>query len=210
MNLAEISLPSLHYGSMGLLLLGMQYSAGPANILVASTIAKNGFKSGIPLIAGLYVPAVVYLAIVGFGLQSIQGAYQFVFDALTLLGTLYLFYLGYRFFTAPANIDEKTVEKIAGFKEGFILACLNGKLIAAILTVFAVSLTEESTHYSVLTVMVLFVVSGVTANFLWGAAGKVFSKLMGPETIKLQNYIYGALIIGVAVWMLWLLIDKMM
>jgi len=198
---------SLNYGSVILLLLGLQYSAGPANILVATSVGKSGFKKSIPLLIGLWIPAFAYLFLVAFGIQQFQSTYSHYFDGLTLLGIFYVFYLGYKFLNQTSK-EKNNENGTAGFKDGFILAMLNGKLIASILTVFAIGLTKDSSIYSIIVLIALFLITGITANILWGFGGKIFSNLMGTERLKTQNLIYGILLCGVASWMFYILAAK--
>lgn len=198
-------IPSLNYGSVILLLLGLQYSAGPANILVATSVGESGFKSSIPLLIGLWIPAFAYLFLVAFGIQQFQSTYSHYFDGLTLLGIFYVFYLGYKFLKQQAKEKSNAGEGIAGFKDGFILAMLNGKLIASILTVFAIGLREDSSIFSIMVLIALFLITGITANILWGFGGKIFSNMMGTERLRTQNLIYGILLCGVALWMFYIL-----
>lgn len=191
-----------------LLAVGMQYSAGPANILIATAVGKNGFKKSVPLFTGLWAPAIVYSLLFGFGFNTVNKEYGLLFDFLTLVGTLYIFYLGYNFFQFSSDSNLSQEEKSISFKDGFILSTFNGKLIAAILVMYSVALTKQSNEYTILLITFLFILNGIIANCLWGLGGKIFSTLMGPKNIKWQNYTYGILLVGVAVWMLYILGEK--
>lgn len=191
-----------------LLMIGMQYSAGPANILIATSVGKSGFKGSLPMLLGLWIPAIVYSLAIGFGFNAINGEFTLLFDSLTLLGTLYIFYLGFKFFRASSTVSNDVEGTSIRFRDGFILSAFNGKLLAVILVMYSVGLTEQSNGYTILVITLLFFLNGLIANSIWGFGGKLFSTLMGTGKLKLQNYIYGFLLIGVALWMLYLLMDK--
>lgn len=205
MEFSETLFNSFNFLSWFLLMVGMQYSAGPANILVATAVGKMGFRRSIPMFIGLWAPAIVYALVFGFGFNTVNKEYSLLFDILTLVGTLYIFYLGYNFFRTSPNPDSSAKEHSIGLKDGFILSTFNGKLIAAILVMYSVALTEQSNGYTILLITFLFIINGIIANCLWGVGGKLFSTLMGPKNIKWQNYTYGVLLVGVAIWMLYIL-----
>lgn len=199
---------SFNFWGWFLLTVGMQYSAGPANILIATAVGKTGFKKTVSLFIGLWIPAILYSLLIGFGFNTINNEYGLLFDCLTLIGILYIFYLGYQFFQPPSKTDSSTESYTIGLKDGLILSTFNGKLIAAILVMYSVALTDQSTVNTIFLITILFILNGLIANILWGLGGKIFSKLVGPEKIKLQNLVYGLLLIGVAVWMFYLLAKK--
>lgn len=199
---------SFNFLSWFLLVAGMQYSAGPANILIATAVGKMGFRKSIPMYIGLWIPAIVYCLVFGLGFNTINKEYGLLFDILSLIGTLYIFYLGYNFFQLPTDPDLSEENNSINFKDGFILSTFNGKLIAAVLVMYSVALTEQSTNSTIWLITFLFFINGVIANSLWGLGGKVFSTLMGPKNLKIQNYIYGSLLVGVAIWMLYILGEK--
>lgn len=199
---------SFNFWSWFLLTVGMQYSAGPANILIATAVGKTGFRKTVSLFVGLWIPAVVYALLIGFGFNTVNKEYGLLFDVLTLIGTLYIFYLGYHFFRPPSQTGSSAESYTISLKDGFILSTFNGKLIAAILVMYSVALTEQSNALTIVLITVLFILNGLIANLLWGLGGKVFSALMGPEKIRLQNYVYGFLLVGVAIWMLYIMAEK--
>lgn len=197
----EALFSSFNFWSWFFLAIGMQYSAGPANILVATAVGKNGFKSTVGLFVGLWLPAVIYCLLFGFGFNTVNKEYGALFDFLTLIGTFYIFYLGYKFFK-PSGVESSNGEKSINLKDGLILSTFNGKLIAAVLVMYSVALNDQSNGYTILLITILFIANGLVANILWGLGGKLFSTLIGPQNIKFQNVVYGTLLVGVAVWML--------
>ena len=191
-----------------ILMVGMQYSAGPANILIATSVGKVGFRGSVPMLIGLWIPAVFYSILIGYGFYTVSEKFTMFFDLLTLLGTLYIFYLGVKFFRMASSASITKNDTPIRFRDGFILSALNGKLFAAVLVMYSVALTEQSTKITILFITLLFVLNGLIANILWGVGGKLFSTLLGVERLKLQNYVYGSLLLSVGVWMLFLLIQK--
>lgn len=189
-------------------MIGMQYSAGPANILIATSVGKVGFRGSVPVLIGLWIPAIFYSILIGYGFYAVSEEFTTFFDFLTLLGTLYIFYLGFKFFRTAASANVSEQHTSIRFRDGFILSALNGKLLAVVLVMYSVGLTEQSNKFTILLITLLFILNGLIANILWGIGGKLFSTLLGVERMKLQNYIYGALLIGVGIWMLYLLIQK--
>lgn len=199
---------SFNFLSWFLLVAGMQYSAGPANILIATSVGKMGFKRSLPMYIGLWVPAIIYCLMFGFGFNTLNKEYGLLFDLLTLIGTFYVFYLGYNFFYASTDPEDSKSEHAVTFKDGFILSTFNGKLIAAVLVMYSVALTESSTDETILLITFLFFLNGCIGNFMWAVGGKLFAKLMGSKQLKWQNYTYGILLVGVAIWMLYILGEK--
>lgn len=204
----DVIFNSFNFVSWFLVMVGMQYSAGPANILVATSVGNMGFRRSVPMLAGLWLPAIVYALIIGYGFHAINEEFDLLFDVLTLLGTLYIFYLGYKFFKPSISTSSDGENTSIRFRDGLILSTFNGKLLAAILVMYSVALTDQSTWITILLITVLFIVNGLVANVLWGFGGKLFSTIIGSGKRKLQNYIYGLLLTGVGIWMLYLLAGK--
>jgi threonine/homoserine/homoserine lactone efflux protein len=78
---------------------------------------------------------VIYLIFACLGLATIAQNYSILFEFIRVTGALYLFYLGYKMFTASIEI-EASINKVSkkkdfffGFLQGFLISASNPKVI---------------------------------------------------------------------------------
>ena len=74
------------------------FSAGPANVTMASLGARFGFLKSLPFISGINLIVLLHALMIGFGAGTFIGKYPVLFRYLQYLGSLYLIYLAFKFF----------------------------------------------------------------------------------------------------------------
>lgn len=184
-----------------LLMLPMILSAGPANIMSASLGATQGFQKTIPFLLGLVLPAVTYSLLVGFGAEAVITRYPVLVDILQYAGAVYIVYLAMRFLYPGNRNTDKTYTPHLGFRSGFILAALNGKLITMLILMYSVMLDGQSSSGEIWLMTFLLLVFGLSSNSLWVVGGQLLSHFfVSDRAIRAQNIVFGGMLLVVAVW----------
>jgi len=114
---------------------------GPDNIFVLIQSLTNGVKFGLATVYGLMSGCIIHTSLVAFGVAAIIRANVHLFLGLKIAGALYLLYLAYRVFRAPASIllqQENSSQKTEWqlFKQGFLMNVLNPKVSIFFLALF--------------------------------------------------------------------------
>jgi threonine/homoserine/homoserine lactone efflux protein len=107
---------------------------GPGVFALLGSAIQKGVKESFPLALGMTVSDIVYLVLACYGLSTIATNYALAFKIIQILGAFYLFYLAYKMFTAPINLDvnNQEIEKkdfFMGFIQGFLISASNPKVI---------------------------------------------------------------------------------
>lgn len=193
---------AFNYTKWFLLVLPMVLSAGPANITCASLGANQGIKRAVPFLCGLAIPAITYSLLIGYGANTVVSRYPFIIDFVQYAGAAYVLYLAVRFLLAGAkssNINDNPPH--LGFRSGFILSALNGKLITMLILMYSVMLDGTSSYGIVWLMTILLFITGISSNILWMIGGQLLSKVfVSPRAIRIQNVAFGLMLLVVAVW----------
>lgn len=78
-------------------------SPGPDNIFVLLQSAMHGRRAGLLVVAGLCTGLIVHTSAVALGLAAVFAASETAFTILKLIGALYLVWLAWQAFWAPAG-----------------------------------------------------------------------------------------------------------
>ena len=185
-------------------MLPLVYSAGPNNVMCAASGAQAGFKKTLPFIGGVNASLLLVSLIIGLGIGRIITELPNFSRIVTIAGSIYLLYLAFKLARAGSiNIDDKPVSP-PDFRDGFIMNTLNPKGIVGLSIMFNEFIIEgRELFYQVLILSVLTVVISSSAHFLWASAGNVLSSFVkSQKAIRIQGYIFGIMLAGVAIWML--------
>lgn len=180
----------------------MVLSAGPANITCASLGANQGIKSAVPFLCGLAIPAITYSLLIGYGANTVISEYPFIVDLLQYAGAAYVLYLAVRFLMAGTkNNNFGNEPPHLGFRSGFVLSALNGKLITMLILMYSVMLDGASSYGIVWLMTILLFITGISSNILGMIGGQLLSKMfISPRAIHIQNVAFGLMLLVVAVW----------
>ena len=174
------------------------WSPGPNNVMCATVGAKQGTKGSLPFILGLNVPILIYGLLTGFGLTLVLKNIPQIASVLSILGALYVMYLGVNLVRSTAG--SSVVEVQYGFRSGFVISSLNFKVVTVLVVMYSQFSSDSLVTSSLLSVC--FVLVCVAGHMLWSAIGQISSRLIKSEDFqKKQNMVYGAMLVGVGVWM---------
>lgn len=181
------------------------FSAGPANVTMASLGARFGFLKSLPFITGINLIVLLHALLIGFGAGRFLEEYPGMFRYLQYAGSAYLIYLAFKFYKPrPSGTGESPMESVPGFFDGIILQLLNVKVITVTMVMFSQFLNTDSGQLSRI-MMLSFGLASLTtgATMAWAAGGAWLTQKFAFEaSIRWQGYIFGSMLIGISVWML--------
>ena len=104
----------------------MSITPGPVNMIIPSSGISYGVKRTIPYVSGATIGFTILLLFIGFGFSWFINGYPFFMTYLTIIGSLYIIYIGYKIASSKPElkISEKRAPK---FYEGFLLQWINPK-----------------------------------------------------------------------------------
>lgn len=151
------------------LVFGLTFSAGPANILLASSMQNQELRKTMPVYVGLWIPMILYTFATGFTFHSTLNEYDEIIHLIGLLGGCFIIYLGIKLYRTEfqANDEVENANKIFTFKDGFVLSALNSKLLISLPLTFSAGLSVYSNRMSVIIVISMFIVIGLLAGLTW-------------------------------------------
>lgn len=179
----------------------MCFTPGPNNILCAAHGSQYGFRNTLPLIMGMAIGWSALGLFVGGATVFIEKNQSF-FDALTVIGAIYIAYLGYKVWqSSPMSEDEKESTRL-GIKTGSIIQLVNGKAWIHFLVLMTQFGTIFGTTFAAKATLVLInLVFGLPAVMSWAAFGTQLRKLFStPKSAKILNRIMGSSLVAVAIW----------
>ncbi len=179
----------------------MCFTPGPNNILCAAHGSQYGFRNTLPLIMGMAIGWSTLGLFVGGATVFIEKNQSF-FDALTVVGAIYIAYLGYKVWqSSPMSDDEKESTRL-GIKTGTIIQVVNGKAWIHFLVLMTQFGTIFGTTFAAKAMLVfLNLVFGLPAVMSWAAFGTQLRKLFStPKSARVLNRIMGSSLLAVAIW----------
>ena len=180
------------------------FSAGPANVTMASLGARFGLLKSLPFIFGINLIVLLHALVIGFGAGKFIVKYPEIFRYLQYIGSLYLIYLAFKFFKF-SRLKAKEISKNAPtFVDGIILQMFNMKVVTVTMVMFTQFMDKDSSQLSkiiILSAGLAFLT--ICATMTWAAAGSWLTRTFASESsYKLQGYFFGSMLICVSVWML--------
>jgi threonine/homoserine/homoserine lactone efflux protein len=185
----------------------MALAPGPNLLYLASRAICQGRVAGFASLAGVCTAMLVYMCATAAGLSALFAAVPIAFDVLRLGGAAYLLFLAYKALRSPARdltASHLRPEPVATlYRRGFLTCLLNPKIVlmyGALLPEFI-----EPHHGTVLVqtlqLGVVQVIAATAAHsgviLAASTVSKLFRKL--PGFARVQRYLLGAALIGVAV-----------
>lgn len=108
---------------------------GPGVFAIMARALLKGAGSCFMLALGMAISDIVYLIAACFGLAAIATNWNELFTVVRILGAIYLFYLAWKMWHAPLDLEsEDTQEKtrsgeLMSFLQGFLISASNPKVI---------------------------------------------------------------------------------
>lgn len=180
--------------------LAMSITPGPANMVVLSSGVNYGIKRTIPYVSGSTIGFTVLLLCIGLGFYQFIQSHPDFLTYLTIGGSLYIAYMGYKIATSKPEIaiQEQLTPK---FHEGFILQWINPK--AWIACVSGVSLFTNVDSYSqFLTFSGIYFLVCFGSQCVWAIFGQQLSRILKNSLrLRVFNLTMGAMLIGTGAYL---------
>lgn len=181
----------------------MSISPGPINLVIVSAGANYGFKRTMSFVSGATIGFTLLLMFVGFGFIKIIQAYPLLFDYLSLAGSVFILYIGYKIVTSSSSqIEVKNDESIPKFYEGFLLQWLNPK--AWIAAASGISMFSSTNNHLFAFIVIYFLICYACLS-VWAILGNATTMLLKFNNgLSFFNKGMGLVLIATACYLIYL------
>jgi threonine/homoserine/homoserine lactone efflux protein len=183
---------------------------GPGVFALLASGMQKGVKQSFSLALGMTISDIVYLILACYGLSTIALNYAFAFKIIQYLGAFYLFYLAYKIFTSPIDMNinkNNSIEKkdfFMGFLQGFLISASNPKVIlfyiAFLPTFIDVSLLKNEDIIVAVIVAFFALISGLMSIAIMANKAKLM--LQSKQALKRLNTTAASIMFGAGVYLL--------
>lgn len=172
---------------------------GPTNILVLSNSARYGFKAALPIILGACAGAAGIVLLVGSGVGQSLVQLPKVQTAMQWAGVVWLSYLAWQIFSAPAQaVDPQSTHKRLGLTGAASLQLINPKtwmMALAVVSVFAGNGAERQSR--VLTLSLVFFLISLPCLGAWAVLGAGSNRVLrSAQAMQRFNRCMALLLLG--------------
>ena len=178
----------------------MCFTPGPNNVLCAAHGSRFGFQATLPLIFGMAVGWSSLGLLIGAATAIIE-RYEAAFEALAVLGAIYIAYLGVNIAISDTSKGAEINDSL-GMRTGVVLQFVNGKAwihFLVLMTTFGGVFGDE--YLGKVALVMLNLLFGLPAVMTWAAFGYYLSKLFTTKrSAKMLNGFFGIALIGVSIW----------
>lgn len=197
--------------TFALVALMMVLTPGPNMIYLISRSLCQGKKAGLISLLGVAFGFVVYMLCAAWGLTALLFALPFAYDAIRILGAVYLLWLAWQAFTSPShfqfqaqNLAHDSRAKLFGM--GFLTSVLNPKIAILYLSLLPQFIRPEQGSVFVQSILlgsIQIMVSVMVNALIVISAGRIASFLShNPTWANLQKWLMGTVLAGLAVRLL--------
>ncbi len=180
----------------------MCFTPGPNNVLCAAHGAKYGVRATLPLTLGMALGWSALGIVIGLATDLLEQE-QVLLRTLEAIGAFYIAYIGLHVMRSD-GVGEADLEGRLGFRTGMALQFVNGKAWIHFLVLMAGfgSVFGQGTMAKVALVG-LNLSFGYPAVLTWTVLGAQLRRLFASDTAgRRLNATLGALLVGVAAWLL--------
>lgn len=182
---------------------------GPGVFAILGRALIKGARSCVALCLGMAISDIIYLLLACMGLATIAENFGELFTIIRFVGAAYLFYLAWKMWHAPINIDLDTQEKTKGdavmsFMQGFLISASNPKVILfyiAFLPSF-IDLTSLTTDDIVLVSLLTLVGLMIGLMAIAIGASTARRQLKSTKAMKRLNRTAGSIMAGAGTYLL--------
>lgn len=177
-------------------------SAGPGNLMVATSGAQSGVRRSVKFIVGLDATYFLIAVLVGLGLYHTIMASPNLIWVLRVAGSLYILWLGIKLIIRPMRkAGDRRLD--LQFRDGIIVQLGNVQGLVMLLVMFSTFIPAGTSNSSaVLALSLALILVNFTAHIIWVSMGATIQRLLAvrPGLLKAQNVVFGLMLIAVAAW----------
>lgn len=181
--------------------LTMSISPGPVNMTILASGTSHGFRRTLPFVSGATIGFTLLLLSLGLGLMQFITAYPLFLQYLSIAGSSFILYVGYKIASATPDISVKEAS-CPNFKQGFLMQWLNPKAWLACIAGISMFTDAHSPAPFLLFSGLYFIICYASLT-LWALLGsRVGLLLVTKKSIRAFNISMGSLLCLCAVYLL--------
>ncbi len=177
---------------------------GPGVIALVARALGSGFRPTLPMLFGLALGDIVYLAFAVLGLAYVASTFGTVFIVIKYLGAAYLVWMAISFWRAGITTEKVSGEAagspLSAFLAGFMVTLGNPKVIVfylALLPTFIDLSSVTPVDFMLLIILTFAVLIAVLMPYV-GLAGRARHMLQSPKALKVLNRTAATFLAGAA------------
>jgi threonine/homoserine/homoserine lactone efflux protein len=178
---------------------------GVSMLFVVGRTIRNGWRSGAAALAGMQLGYIGWWLLAAFGLATLALAFPLGFRALTVLGALYLAWLGVRSLRdagrhGTGDTSERSPRRGGAFRDGVLVALSNPKSLIYIVALLPPFIDPRQPVVPQLVVLALVAMAiDVAVGVIYIAMGSRLAAAMArPATRTWFDRAVGVLFIAIA------------
>ncbi|MGB3533606.1 MAG: LysE family translocator [Microcoleaceae cyanobacterium] len=180
---------------------------GPGVFATISCALASDFTAAVAVVVGTVLGDLIFLLFAIFGLTLVIQRFDYAFIAIKIFGSLYLSWLGYKFWTAEVIIPDNSNTKIEdrdilkNFTAGLTISLSNPKVIifySAFLPAFINPAELRLEGIAIISAMIAMIVGGVLLLYAL-IASKAKSFFQSEVAMRNLNRTAAGILLGVAV-----------
>ncbi|WP_186157154.1 LysE family translocator [Burkholderia gladioli] len=141
---------------------------GPTNTLLLSSGLKVGLRGTWPLVIAEALGYTVAISVWGFFLCTFAATRPWLYDAVKLASSAYIFYLAVKMWTRSRVMEDLSIRPIS-FRDQFVATLMNPKALLFASTLFPIEAFRSSQVY--FTAFALFLVVLAPIGLGWSCLG---------------------------------------
>ena len=177
-------------------------SAGPGNLMVATSGAQSGVRRSVRFIVGLDITYFLIAVLVSLGLYHTLTNNPTLVWTLQVVGSFYILWLGVRMLRRPLKAPTDKAMHLQ-FRDGIVVQLGNVQGIVMLLVMFSTFMPPGETSSTVVLILSAALISlNFFSHVIWVSMGSTVQKLIQsrPKWLMFQNAAFGLMLIAVAVW----------
>ncbi|MFW0759275.1 LysE family translocator [Pseudomonas sp. H11T01] len=177
-------------------------SAGPGNLMVATSGAQSGVRRSVRFIVGLDITYFLLAVLVGLGLYHTLMSSPTLVWVLQVAGSFYILWLGVKLLRRPLKAPG---DKVMGlqFRDGIVVQLGNVQGIVMLLVMFSTFIPSGDTSSGIVLILSAALIAlNFFSHVLWVSMGSTVQTLIRsrPKLLMFQNALFGLMLMAVAVW----------
>ncbi len=202
---------SSHLWLFTLMVLGIIALPGMDMAFVVASALAGGRKLGLAAVAGIVAGGVVHVVMAMLGIGLLLKLYPLAFNALLLLGSLYIAWIGLSLWRGAAALGEvASVPRISGaqtFMRGMLSCLLNPKAYVFMVAIFPQFVRADYGPLGVQAVLMGAIIAitqiVIYGSFAWGAGGLQTWLRRNPKAQVVIGRSVGLFLMLAAFWTGW-------
>ncbi len=172
------------------------FTPGPNNIMILSSGLNFGVRRSLPHLCGVCVGLAVMLIAVGSGVGYLFSKYQYIHEAIKIIGVCYLSYLAWKIATSAPSQQADTLAEPLTFMQAALFQWVNPKALVMGTSAIATFTTVGSDLVPQIALIVLvFFIMAWPAVASWLMFGASLQRVLGNPNHQRRFNIAMALIL---------------